>query len=63
MLKVETYRDFNHKKSTERQEKLSKKEALIRTLDLIDFYAALSRGKSQKSKTCSNINWIEIQWR
>lgn len=61
MLKVEKYHDFNHKKSIERQEKLSKEEALIRTLDVIDFYVALSSSsKSQSSK--SEGQWINLEW-
>jgi len=62
MSKLLTYNSFEDKKPTYTRKPLSKEEALIRALDLLDFQAALSSQNANKTKEASTIDWIELQW-
>ncbi|WP_323757547.1 hypothetical protein [Roseivirga sp.] len=62
MSKLLTYNSFEDKKPTYARKPLSKEEALIRALDLLDFQAALSSQNTNKVNDTSTIDWIELQW-
>lgn len=63
MLKVEAYNSFDQKKGSKVESKLSKEDALVRTLELMDFYSALSSGKAKRPESNPDIKWIELQWK
>ncbi|WP_420385029.1 hypothetical protein [Roseivirga sp.] len=64
MFKVEVYSDLSQKKPSQSKPLLSKEEALIRTLELMDFYAAISPEKpSIKQVDRPDIEWIELKWK
>jgi hypothetical protein len=62
MSKLLSYNSFEDKKAIYKKEPLSKEEALIRALDLLDFQAALSSQNQHLPKYDSSIDWIELQW-
>tara|TARA_A100000171_G_scaffold14221_1_gene12462 strand:- start:1169 stop:1390 length:222 start_codon:yes stop_codon:yes gene_type:complete len=62
MSKLLTYNSFEDKKPSHNRKPLSKEEALIRTLDFLDFQAALPSKNTNKVNDTSSIDWIELQW-
>lgn len=61
MDEIKLYTDINEKKSDPEIEKLTDQEALIRALDLLDFYAALRSLNTELVEEESDIEWIEVK--
>ncbi len=62
MIKAIVYSDISDKKGSNDSTALSQEECLARTLDLIDFNAALSKNRnSEKDRWQVNqFEWIEL---
>lgn len=60
MQQVIVYNRIEEKNKIEAElfEPLGGPEALVQTLNLMDFLATLSKGRSEDD----NIDWIELQW-
>ena len=63
MARVETYRHVGEK-TIKHRVSLRDQEALIRALDLIDFYASLSNlNDNLKPPATKTVDWIELRYR
>ncbi|MDN5214812.1 hypothetical protein QQ020_22220 [Fulvivirgaceae bacterium BMA12] len=63
MARVETYRHAGEK-TTRHRVSLGDQEALIRALDLMDFYASLSSLNDNLKPTATRtVDWIELRYR
>ena len=56
------YYHINEKAVVEKRISLSDQEALIRALDLMDFYATLTSQNHDLKLPADDINWIELKY-
>lgn len=61
MEELTLYNDISQKKLGYEGEQLTDSEALIRALDLLDFYAALRALNNDLIEEPSGIDWIEVK--
>jgi hypothetical protein len=61
MDEVIRYASIDQKKKETKIESLSDQDALVRTLDLLDFYAALRNSNKDLAIEASEIHWIELK--
>lgn len=62
MIKAIVYSDISDKKNPQDSATLSREDCLARTLDLMDFNAALSKNRESKKDICNTnqVEWIEL---
>jgi hypothetical protein len=62
VIKAIVYSDISDKKNPQDSATLSREDCLARTLDLIDFNAALSRNRVSEKDICNanQVEWIEL---
>lgn len=61
MNHVETYPAIEDKKADFLVERLSDEEAMIRVLDLMDFYAALKSANKELEEGLPGVAWIDVK--
>lgn len=61
MEELTLYHDISQKKADYEVEQLTDLEALIRALDLLDFYATLRALNNDVVEEPSGIDWIEVK--
>jgi len=62
-MQVELYSSISELKNSQDSRTLSDEEIFIRVLDLMDFYATLSKNSDLPSRENDSIEWIELPFK
>ncbi|MEM7548995.1 MAG: hypothetical protein AAF363_04945 [Bacteroidota bacterium] len=60
MLKIEVFHSYEEKKLAPDEGHLTDREALIKTLDILDFNASLAKENPEFPNTEDDIDWIDL---